>query len=919
MLKSICPIGFRSQRPMPDPAKNRILYRFGPFELNPAEGKLSRNGTAVKLQDLPYRLLLLLVERAGEVVTREEVRQRLWPENTFVEFDNSLGVAIRKVRDSLGDDAETPRYVETVPRKGYRFFAPITVQGVADSTVPASHDGRDVSTAALPDSLLQGRRPVSRYWVIAILVLLLVGAVVYEFRSVSSRASSNPGGSSAQHVRMRRSVAVMGFRNLPGRSQDNWLSAAFSEMLNTELAAGGDLRLVSGEDVARAKRELPLADEDSLAKATLERLRKDPGADVVVVGSYTALPGSGTSRIRLDIRAQDTAAGETIAEDSITGNESDLFDMAHRAGVRLRLSLGVASVSPESTALVRASLPSSEKGVQLYTEGRSKLWAFDFLGARDLLIKAVATDLNYPLSHSALSEAWWHMGYGTKAKAEAQKALDLSAQLPQEERLLVEGQYRRAIGDWPKAVEAYQSLFRLFPDSLDYGLLLASAQAHVNATDSLQTLEALRRLPSPAGEDARIDMEEASAWIGHDMSKAQEAAKRAIAKGRAQGSHALVARTYGILCQQGPSIGSSTAQATSDCEDARQSSLAAGDRNGEATMLTDLAVLHYQQGDLAQAEMMWTNAIKEFREVGDTQGVAATLNNLGAEFFLRGRLEEAKKFLKDSIPSYQEIGDKDGVALALNNLGDIARQTGDLEVAATTYQQAKATAQEIDDKDALGYVLIGQGDILLAKGDLPAARRMYQDSLAMRNQAGEKLTGAESEVSLAQLSIEEGHASEAEVAARKARDQFHQEQQADDELGATTVLVGALLAQGKQAEAVKEVESAAQLAAKSQNTMVRLQFDLVSARVALASDKPESAGARLRQTLAEARKHGYVGIEFDASLALAELELKSGRFVAARAQLSALEKSARSKGFGLIAGKAAAARTEKAGSTQASL
>ena len=229
-------------------------------------------------------------------------------------------------------------------------------------------------------------------------------------------------------------------------------------------------------------------------------------------------------------------------------------------------------------------------------------------------------------------------------------------------------------------------------------------------------------------------------------------------------------------------------------------------------------------------------------------------------------------------------------------------------------------AQEIDDKDALGYVLVGQGDILLAKGDLQAARKMYQDSLAVRNQAGEKLTGAESEVSLAQLLIEEGHAAEAEVAARKARDQFHQEQQADDELAATTVLVGALLAQGKQAEASKEVQSAAQLAAKSQNTMVRLQFDLVSARVALASNKPESARAPIRQTLAEARKHGYVGIEFDASLALAKLELKSGQVAAASTQLSALEKSARSKGFGLIAGKAAAARTEKAGArTQESI
>src|SRR6202142_2323774 len=114
---------------MPGLSPKGIRYRFGPFELNTGAELLSRNSTRVKVQDLPYRLLVMLVERPGEIVTREEVRQRLWPENTFVEFDNSLGVAIRKVRDSLSDDAETPRYVETVPRRGYRFVAPVTVLG----------------------------------------------------------------------------------------------------------------------------------------------------------------------------------------------------------------------------------------------------------------------------------------------------------------------------------------------------------------------------------------------------------------------------------------------------------------------------------------------------------------------------------------------------------------------------------------------------------------------------------------------------------------------------------------------------------------------------------------------------------------------------------------------------------------------
>ena len=217
-----------------------------------------RGATRVKLQDLPFRLLVMLAEHPGEVVTRDELRQRLWPENTFVEFDNSLGVAIRKVRDSLNDDAEAPRYVETIPRRGYRFLAPVTVHdavGRVDLTAPAERPQAMAATKL---------RPTSRYWFIAALVLLIVGAAVYEFRPVAP-GSSATAGAAAHPVHVRRSVAVLGFRNLPGRAEDKWLSSAFSEMLSTELAAGGTLRLVSGEDVARAKAELPLADEDTLA------------------------------------------------------------------------------------------------------------------------------------------------------------------------------------------------------------------------------------------------------------------------------------------------------------------------------------------------------------------------------------------------------------------------------------------------------------------------------------------------------------------------------------------------------------------------------------------------------------------------------------------------------------------------------
>ncbi len=160
---------------------------------------------------------------------------------------------------------------------------------------------------------------------------------------------------------------------------------------------------------------------------------------------------------------------------------------------------------------------------------------------------------------------------------------------------MIEGQYWRAISNWPQAVHAYRDLFHLFPDSLDYGLLLATAQMNVQPSASLQTLAALRRLPAPLGDDARIDMTEASAWIGQDLVKARAAARAAIDKGRAQGRPVLVARTYGFLCQQSAGIGASMQEAIGDCEIARQNAVATGDRNAEAMMVTDLAGLHYRK------------------------------------------------------------------------------------------------------------------------------------------------------------------------------------------------------------------------------------------------------------------------------------------------------------------------------------
>src|SRR6185295_3905303 len=139
------------------------------------------------------------------------------------------------------------------------------------------------------------------------------------------------------------------------------------------------------------------------------------------------------------------------------------------------------------------------EAARLYAEGVSRLRSFDPVGARDLLVRAVAIEPANAMSHSALAAAWSALGYDGRAREEAKAAFDRSAGLPREERLLIQGRYREAVQDWNKAAEIYWQLWSMYPDNLDHGLRLAAAQTAAGRTgEALETTAALRTLPAPS-------------------------------------------------------------------------------------------------------------------------------------------------------------------------------------------------------------------------------------------------------------------------------------------------------------------------------------------------------------------------------------------------------------------------------------
>src|SRR5258708_3789728 len=139
---------------MPAPQSNSKIARFGVFELDLSAGELRKNGRKIRLQEQPFQVLASLIEHPGEVVSREDLRQKLWPSDTFVDFDHSLNTAINKVREALGDSASSPRYVETLARRGYRFIAPVQAPDRAAALAEATSGSKAIANedSSAPES-----------------------------------------------------------------------------------------------------------------------------------------------------------------------------------------------------------------------------------------------------------------------------------------------------------------------------------------------------------------------------------------------------------------------------------------------------------------------------------------------------------------------------------------------------------------------------------------------------------------------------------------------------------------------------------------------------------------------------------------------------------------------------------------------
>ncbi|MFY9791178.1 MAG: winged helix-turn-helix domain-containing protein, partial [Candidatus Sulfotelmatobacter sp.] len=238
------------------------ILRFDGFELDTRAGELRKAGVKLRLQGQPIQVLAALLNSAGELLTREQLRAEVWPAETFVDFDHSLHNSIARIREVLGDSAGTPRYIETLPRRGYRFIGTVEKAGLENTPLSAPAGSSVEAPAAPPQTKARA------ILMVALSIIVAIAAALTLITFFSHRASATPSV---------RSIAVLPLANFSGDPAQEYFVDGMTDELITDLAKIGALRVISRTSVMRYKG----------TKKSLPEIAKELNVDGIIEGSVT--------------------------------------------------------------------------------------------------------------------------------------------------------------------------------------------------------------------------------------------------------------------------------------------------------------------------------------------------------------------------------------------------------------------------------------------------------------------------------------------------------------------------------------------------------------------------------------------------------------------------------------------------------
>ena len=462
--------------------------RFGPFNLDLRAAELHNNGTRTRLPEQPFQILVELVEHSGEVVTREELRQRLWRSDTFVDFEQSLNSAVKRLREALGDSADNPRYIETLPRHGYRLMVP--VEG-SQPVAPAIH-GVAIRKVLVPVAVL-------------LVAVAIGGALYFHLRQTAIRLTE------------KDTIVLSDFDNKTGNPV---FDDTLKQGLSVQLDQSPFLALISERKVDETLKLMGRPGERLTPEVTSEVCQRT-GSKAMLAGSIAGLG----SQYVIGLKAANCNTGEVLAEaqEQAAGKETVLKAL-DKAAISLRSRLGesLSSLQKYATPLDEATTPSLE-ALKVYSLGLKTWNAKGDTAALPFFKRAVDLDPNFAMAYAQMSGLYHDLNEITGAAENGRKAYALREKVSEQERFFIESTYydlvteelekgaqvdelwqqtyprddipylrlgfvSATLGNWEKALEEWRVAMRLDPNNgLPY-YLLSLAYMSLNRLDEAEAV-----------------------------------------------------------------------------------------------------------------------------------------------------------------------------------------------------------------------------------------------------------------------------------------------------------------------------------------------------------------------------------------------------------------------------------------------
>ena len=437
------------------------LVRFGEYELDTRTGYLHKGDVTLRLHKQPLQLLLLLLERQGALVTREELRTALWPDHTFVDFEDSLNHAIRRLREALGDSAENPRFIETLPRRGYRFIHAV-----------------DAGVGVAPPKPVQPKGPLERHWLIALVAGTVAAplTLVFALNVAGLRTrllTANPAKSLAATPRIE-SIAVLPFENLSGDPAQEYFADGMTEEIVTNLGKISPLRVISRTSVMRYKG----------SRKPLPEIAQDLNVEAIVEGTVQR----SCNHVRVTANLLYAPTDRHLWADSYESELGDVLILQGKVARSIAGEIGI-KLKPQEQIRLASSRPVNPEAYQAYLKGKyyTSKWSEEgFKKAVASFRQSIDVDPAYAPAYGGLGEVYslmalWALQPSTEiyplAKAAALKALELDDGLAEAhaDLGLVKFQFD---WDWSGGEQELKRAVTLNPSSssahLFYGLFLTA-------------------------------------------------------------------------------------------------------------------------------------------------------------------------------------------------------------------------------------------------------------------------------------------------------------------------------------------------------------------------------------------------------------------------------------------------------------